>query len=230
MVINARIANGDDLLAVLLTAEALRHASATSIELFITYLLGARMDRRIGVGEPFTLAVVADCLRGKFDRIAVLDPHSDVACALLGADAVSPIDYVREAVTSIARVDALCAPDAGSSKKVEAYAAKIGEYPIVQCLKHRDSKTGKLSDFRVVNDVVPERVLIVDDICDGGGTFVAVAEKLRARGAKWIGFYATHGIFSKGFEIPGIDQIFTTTSYRKREEYHKVIVVGPDLW
>ena len=233
--ITAPIRNGTDLLSVLLVEETLRHEGARFVSLFITYLLGARMDRRIGPGEPFTLKVVAGLLKDQFDKIHVLDPHSDVACALLDADSVSPIEFIRKAVIHDGDMEwypsenvAFCAPDAGAAKKVEGYAAELGGFKVVQCLKHRDMMTGKLSGFKLASDEnVPERVLIVDDICDGGGTFVGVAELLRAHGAKWVGLYVTHGIFSKGFDLKGIDRIFTTTSYRDTYPDNITIVGRP---
>jgi ribose-phosphate pyrophosphokinase len=57
------------------------------------------------------------------------------------------------------------------------------------------------------------RCLIVDDICDGGATFVALARKLREAGAIEVSLFVTHGIFSKGKDLEGIDNIYTTGSF-----------------
>lgn len=233
--ISACLKSGDDVLSVLLANEALRHAGVPRVELDISYLLGARMDRRIAKGEPFTLKVIAELLRGKFDKITVLDPHSDVACALLDADPILPTKYVDEVVKTFYIKDgsfALCAPDAGATKRVEQIAQATGCAQVVQCLKHRDMKTGKLSGFKVMDPAtLPRNVLIVDDISDGGGTFTAIGGLLKSSGVKKVGLYVTHGIFSKGFELENIDHIYTTTSYRQRKEYpESVTVVGPDLF
>lgn len=223
----ARIRDGQDLLEVLLAVDALRGADVDQVNLFITYLLGARMDRRIpretepdGAWQyhPFTLKVVADVLRtGHFSRISVLDPHSDVACALLNATAVSPERYVNQALFDLgANSDiVLIAPDAGASKQVTQVAVGNG-LPVVQCFKHRDVHTGKLSGFGVENTgkLVGARTLIIDDICDGGGTFVGLAKELRAVGAEEVHLYVTHGIFSNGTKLEGIDRIFMTDSYQ----------------
>ena len=231
--ITARLRNGDDILRVLAANEALRHAGAEKVDLVITYLLGARMDRRIAAGQPFTLKVIAEMLRGKFDKITVLDPHSDVACALLDAEAVSSLIFVGDVLRDLGWQPsddvALCAPDAGASKRVEDCARNFGGFKVVQCLKHRDSNTGELSGFRVANaEVLPAEVLIVDDICDGGRTFSSVAKLLKeAHGVKKVHLYVTHGIFSKGFSLEGVDKIYTTASYRPREEYPaSICVVG----
>lgn len=55
--------------------------------------------------------------------------------------------------------------------------------------------------------------LIVDDICDGGGTFVGLAKELRAAGATRVYLYVTHGIFSKRLPLEGIDHVYTTDSF-----------------
>ncbi len=234
--IKARIRNGDELLGVLLANDALRFNGVRHVNLEIAYMLAARMDRRMTAGEPFSLKVVADCLKGKFDRISVLDPHSDVTCALLDARPVLPTQYVAQAIVLLGKMDwpnlGLGIPDAGATKRVEDMAISLGGFQTVQCLKHRDPATGKLSGFKVLNrNDLPQNVLLVDDICDGGGTFAGIGEKLKLYGVKRVGLYVTHGIFSKGFEIPNIDQIFTTTSYRSREEYPaaNITVLGDDL-
>lgn len=234
--IKARIRNGDELLAVLLANDALRFNGVREVNLEIAYMLAARMDRRMTSGEPFSLKVVAECLKGKFEKISVLDPHSDVTCALLDAHAVLPTQYVGEAIRRLGWKSGdsvgIGIPDAGAEKRDEELARLLGGFQTVQCLKKRDPATGKLSGFKILNrGDLPSWLLLVDDICDGGGTFNGLAELLRTYGVKWIGLYATHGIFSKGYKIDNIDHIFTTTSYRPREEYPTdlVTVLGDDL-
>ncbi|CCJ77069.1 Ribose-phosphate pyrophosphokinase [Cronobacter muytjensii 530] len=65
-------------------------------------------------------------------------------------------------------------------------------------------------------DVKDKAVLIVDDLCDAGGTFIGSAQVLRDAGARSVSLYVTHGVFSKGVENllnNGIDQLYTTTSF-----------------
>lgn len=83
--------------------------------------------------------------------------------------------------------------------------------------KHRDVQSGQLTGFALLaGDVRGRDVLIVDDLCDAGGTFIGAAQVLRQHGARSVSLYVTHGIFSKGVEhllAQGIDNIYTTTSY-----------------
>ncbi len=235
--IKARIRNGDELLTVLLVNDALRFNGVKEVNLDIVYMLGARMDRRMTRGEPFTLKVVADCLKGKFDRITVLDPHSEVTNALLDSQPIHATKYVREVLNRLGWSPkdsvGLVIPDAGATHRDEDMNIELGGYQLIQCLKVRDPATGKLTGFKVLgrNDL-PPKVLIVDDLCDGGGTFAGLADKLHQYGVKWVGLYVTHGVFSKGYSIEGIDHSFTTTSYRPREEVPadaNVTILGEDL-
>jgi len=107
------------------------------------------------------------------------------------------------------------APDKGATARVRDMVKGSPWFTVVQCLKDRDPATGRIGGV-VVQD--PSRVagktcIIVDDICDGGATFVALARVLRDHGATAVHLYVTHGIFSKGLPLDGIDKVYTTNSY-----------------
>ena len=65
-----------------------------------------------------------------------------------------------------------------------------------------------------------KKVLIVDDICDGGRTFIELAKVLRAKGAETVDLYTTHGIYSKGTKVlaPYINNIISTDSFEMKEK------------
>ena len=90
----------------------------------------------------------------------------------------------------------------------------------IRCTKERDSETGKLSHFTIVNpaDVNGMVCLIIDDICDGGRTFEGIATLLREAGATGVDLFVTHGIFSRGGKLAGIDRVYTTDSYPGRRD------------
>jgi ribose-phosphate pyrophosphokinase len=123
------------------------------------------------------------------------------------------------------------APDAGASKAVEQFAHQHG-YPFIQALKTRDTETGELHGFRITNpseDVEGKNILILDDICDGGGTFEGIADELDKMGARSVALAVTHGIFSRGFFI-GMDRIYTTNSYRNAEDFRHQHVSVYDIY
>jgi ribose-phosphate pyrophosphokinase len=87
---------------------------------------------------------------------------------------------------------------------------------VVQCDKIRDVKTGRLSGAQVfANDLQGVDCLIVDDICDGGGTFLQLAKTLRSKNAGRIFLAISHGIFSNGTDAltNELDGVFTTNSF-----------------
>lgn len=213
--VQARIRNPTELVELLLVNEVLRNHGASEVWLRILYLMGARMDRAIP-GGPFTLATVARVLRtAKWDAMAIVDPHSDVSPALLEAKAQRPVAEVHSAVDAVAgKSTVIVSPDAGATKRLEELA--LTGHRVVQCVKHRDMATGKLSGFQLFEPeaVRGEHCLIVDDLCDGGGTFVGIGELLAGAGAASVSLYVTHGIFSRGYDLAHIGRIFTTNSYR----------------
>ena len=97
-------------------------------------------------------------------------------------------------------------------------------------MKERDLKTGQLTNFKVFNeDLQNKTCFIIDDICDGGGTFVGTAEALKKIGAQKIILVVSHGIFSKGFDLENIDEIYTTDSYKEFLSVPENLTVFPIL-
>ena len=96
-----------------------------------------------------------------------------------------------------------------------------GEPEVIQAQKMRNLKTGEIIKTEILGDVKGKKVLIADDICDGGRTFIELAKVLKNKGAVEVSLFITHGIFSKGLEVfEGlIDAIYTTDSFRAAEEF-----------
>lgn len=220
-----RLANPSDLLLALLVKNSLDNLGFERVDLAVSYLLAARMDRVMTPGEPFSLKVVTTLLNGAgFRRIRVFDPHSDVATALLDrSEAIDNAAFIGDAIADYQKRNSagaeqswcLVSPDAGALKKVHKVAQVIGANRVVECLKVRDVKTGHLSGFKVFDDDLNgQTCFIVDDICDGGGTFIGIANLLKAHNAGAVVLMVSHGIFSKGFDLPGIDVIYATNSFR----------------
>lgn len=114
----------------------------------------------------------------------------------------------------------LIVPDNGAKVKVPKnhFSGRI-----TYCEKKRDPVTGKLSGFEVpeVKVVKGEALVLVDDICDGGGTFIGIAEKLQKYRPKHkLILYVTHGLFTKGLDelFKYFDRIVTTNSVVQKYE------------
>jgi len=222
--IYAYLTSAESFITLLLLADAVKRLPAflpgsTRILLEMPYIVAARQDRPCEPGEPLSAAVYADLLNtAGFNRVLVEDPHSDVAPSLINNVAVVQqheivADLLGEWLMS--ENVALVSPDAGSQKKIIKLARAMGGLDVIKADKIRDTTDGKITDTKVYDDVSGRKVLIVDDILDGGGTFIPLAQKLREMGATEINLFITHGIFSKGVDIFDgiIDNIFTKSTW-----------------
>lgn len=226
--VRARINNTNDLLMVLFIKNTLDYLEFEHIELDISYLLAARMDRVMQDGEPFSLKVIAAMLnQGGFKKIRIFDPHSEVSTALIERSYAVPNHvYVKDALQDYFSSNTqspycLVSPDAGALKKIHKLAQYLQIDNVVECMKERDIKTGALTDFKTtVESLEGQTCFIVDDICDGGGTFVGTAKMLKEKGATKVVLIVSHGIFSKGLPIAYVDDVYTTDSYKKMDGIH----------
>lgn len=225
LIVVSRITSANELLLLLLAKNTLDYQEFEHIELHISYLLAARMDRVMLDGEPFSLKVVANMINlAHFKKVKIFDPHSEVSTALIDRSyAISNHCFVQDVLKSYFENHpkenfCLVSPDAGALKKIHKLAQYLDIDDVVECMKERDLKTGALTNFDTTTDKLDGKTcFIIDDICDGGGTFAGTAKLLQSKGAGKIVLVVSHGIFSKGSNIEGVDEIYTTDSYRNVE-------------
>lgn len=217
-----RIANANDLMMTLFVKNTLDYLEFEKVELNVSYLMAARMDRVMLDGEPFSLKAIAGILnQANFKKISIFDPHSEVSTALIDRSyTVTNHAFVKEAIedyfSNNTKEDCcLVSPDAGALKKIHKLAQFLQMEDVVECTKERDVKTGALTSFKTVADNLQNKTcFIIDDICDGGGTFAGTAKMLKDKGAARVVLIVSHGIFSKGPAIDFVDDIYTTDSYK----------------
>ncbi len=231
--ITHRINSFNDLGLLLLTVDALRRMETKTINAFIPYFPAARQDRLMIPGEPLSVKVYADIINGlHLNKIYVFDPHSEVTPALLNnVEVISNYKFIEKVINKIGKEVKLISPDGGALKKIYKVSEFLGGIEVVECSKSRDVKTGKLSGFKVYNDDLQGTpCLIADDICDGGGTFIGLAEELKNKNAGKLYLAVSHGIFSKGLDEmnTSFERIFTTNSFKDFEE-EKVEVIKIEL-
>lgn len=214
--IRADLHSSSSIMGLLLLTDAVRRrfGAESSVRLVCPYLPYARQDRVCNPGESLALRVMCDLINSQnYSSVEVWDVHSDVATALLNRV------HNRHAAELIAELPfqgaILVAPDSGAIKRTSA-CAKAMNLPMVRADKSRDTTTGAITDTIVYSDYVGSRdFVIIDDICDGGRTFIELAHKLRPLTRGRIILYVTHGIFSKGFDVfKGIiDKIYVANSF-----------------
>jgi ribose-phosphate pyrophosphokinase len=215
------------------------------VHLVISSVLGQRSDRRFSAGESFDLKIIVKQLvSGNFSSITVSHPHSDVLPALIDAlgTPVTVINntwlvanVIKDIETKLSKEVVLVSPDAGAYKLV----GKIGEQlkrSVVPANKIRDEEGN--AHVLIQGNVKGKVCLIVDDICDGGRTFIGLADRLVTAGAEKVFLCVSHGLFTFGYEalMEDIQHIYTTdsidraaTSYGRKFPEHASFVTRYEL-
>ena len=227
--ITSRLNSFKDLEIIIAANQALREFSyVENVKLNVPYFLGARSDRKFEAGTSnYLKTVICPIINAQnFSRVTVLDPHSDVLEACLNnyhkhnnhrlvKDALTKIDNKDGAQSRIC----LVSPDAGAYKKIFDVAKEFKIDNIITASKVRDIKTGKIlrTDIPTLDQHNDIKYVIIDDICDGGRTFIELAKAIKgSRPTAKVYLIVTHGIFSAGFKELSqyFEGIYTTNSYR----------------
>lgn len=211
-----RGADSHELMQLAMWADAIWRREEKAVVL-LPYLPGARADR----GEPIGAAVYAEFLNSMvLSQIIAIDPHSQYIVDSVFGLTVYPFErIIKRELGNYGNHSyvGVIAPDEGARDRAKRAATVLG-VPVYQAGKQRDFETGKLTGFYCESLPKTGKLLLVDDICDGGGTFVGLADHLmnteniyRDRLDLWV----THGIFSKGVHMltDRFAHIYTTTSY-----------------
>lgn len=219
----AQISDSNDMMDVLLTLDALSRMGSTDVSLLLPYFPYSRQDRVCADGQAYSLDLVVRMLTAAHANVKLLtfDMHSDVNDAVLSVPqsfALGAPSALADWLSDDANNVLLVCPDEGALPKCKNASTnsrmfKHGEMAIGG--KVRDPKTGWISEYHLGGTEVDGRnCFIMDDICDGGMTFLLLAKELKARGAKQIVLFVTHGIFSKGTDelYKVCDQIWTTNT------------------
>lgn len=213
VVVTITLASSLDVMHLLQVSNALDNLFAKKKTLIIPYLMAARFDRLMQHGDSVDLKVVADLINMcGFEKVILFDVHSDVSTMLI-KNAVN-IDN-KALVDKYDRPDSIViCPDAGAVKKIGKYLEWNGNIvDVVYCTKSRDLSNGNLT----IKVLEPEKCtgrncVIIDDLCDGGGTFLGIADQIQPAHLTLI---VSHGIFSKG--IMGLkskfNQVIVSNSY-----------------
>lgn len=205
--------NDAELLSLICIVRHAQEHCSFPIELIMPYIPHARQDRVVSE-RIFTLKYFAEVINSlNFEEVYVLDPHSDVATALINRVRVMPLPFaVGSSSTNVATI---MFPDNGAAKKyAELYRLDLQDNPFIVGNKKRD-KDGRIVSYELMNFVDgTKEVIIRDDICSYGGTFVAAAKELRKRGVEKITLVVSHceNNILKGEVFDWIDRVFTTDS------------------
>lgn len=229
--INTRLNSFNDLEILICATKALRNITNKPITLYVPYFLGSRSDRKfVNGGVNYLKQVICPIINSlNFESVIVMDPHSDVLEACLNNfTKVNNFALVDDALSYLIGDDeedqvVLVSPDAGAYKKVFDVAQEFRISNIVTATKVRDLKTGAIlrTEVSTLDQHKDLKYIIIDDICDGGRTFIELAKAIKEqRPTAKVYLVVTHGIFSAGYSELGqyFEEIYTTNSYKDISE------------
>jgi len=228
-----------DLELILCVTAALKNLGMKDIFLYLPYFLGGRSDRQFETGSiNYIKDIIAPIINAQdYSGVLVLDPHSDVIEACINRFikientlfVKSALDKIKDGLPRVQfdptsnRNICFISPDAGALKKIYPLASECGITNIITASKVRDLTTGQIlyTDVPLVNiNSDPTVFVIVDDICDGGRTFIEVAKAIRKNRPTpiyqdKIFLVVSHGIFSNGlYELSKwVDGVWSTNSF-----------------
>lgn len=206
-----RIANPTDLFILMQVGDILNRQGIL-FGLGIVYLMSMRMDRVISYDESYSLSVVSQVINDMSPQaVHVLEPHSHKVQDLID-------EYWGDIKPPMPDFDGYLRvyPDKGAMQRYDGSASTE-----VLCSKVRDTETGKLSGFKIENPEILEEfdkpLVVIDDLCDGGGTFAGIAKELRKVAPdRKLCIYVTHMVNPKGIVTlsENYDEVYFTNSYK----------------
>lgn len=216
----------------LLSLRKLLPNPAYTMNLHIPYLPYGRQDKDISNTSTFNLRVFADLINSlSCYKVTTVDAHNPVETRVLirNFQNLDPIEFQLEAIKH-SEPNYLVFPDSGAQLRYGSSLKSTG-IPIVVCAKARDPLSGEIIGHQIVDgNCIPvelsnNKFLIIDDLCDGGATFISVTRLLRGNLSNKVDLCVTHGIFSRGRDHlynNRITNIFTTNSLISNKEGYKV--------
>ncbi len=198
----------DNLMELLIIADALRRSSAARITAVIPYFGYARQDRRSKARTPITAKLVSNMIvEAGIERVLTLDLHAtqiqgffDIPVDNLYASPIYALDAMHHFRGKMDDV-MVVSPDVGGVARARDLAQRIGA-PL-SIVDKRRGKPGEVAEMTVIGDVTDKVCVIVDDIVDTAGTLCKAAQVLMENGAKEVHAYITHGVLSG----PAVDRV-----------------------
>jgi ribose-phosphate pyrophosphokinase len=232
--IQSTYAPSDNLMELLLMIDAAKRASAYKVIAVIPYYGLARQDRkdrpRVAIGSK----LVANMLTAAgADRVITMDLHAPQIQGYFDI----PVDHLDSSAIFIPYIENLklanltfAAPDVGSANRIREIATYF-ECEMVICDKHR-KRANEIASMVVIGDVTDRDVVLIDDICDTGGTLVKSAALMKEKGARSVRALCTHPVLSgnayQNIENSVLEELVVCDTIPLRGECSKIKVVSTD--
>lgn len=232
--IQSTYAPADNLMELLLMIDAAKRASAYKVIAVIPYYGLARQDRkdrpRVAIGSK----LVANMLTAAgADRVITMDLHAPQIQGYFDI----PVDHLDSSAVFIPYIENLklanltfAAPDVGSANRIREIATYF-ECEMVICDKHR-KRANEIASMVVIGDVTDRDVVLIDDICDTGGTLAKSAALMIENGARSVRAMCTHPVLSgnayKNIENSVLSELVVCDTIPLRGECSKIKVISTD--
>ncbi|MBN4075264.1 ribose-phosphate pyrophosphokinase [Gammaproteobacteria bacterium AH-315-E17] len=215
----------DNLMELLLMADALHRSSADRITAVVPYFGYARQDRRVRSARvPISAKVVADMIGAAgVDRLLTIDLHAEQIQGFFNI----PVDNVYGSPILVEDVKlqnykdlVVVSPDIGGVVRARAFAKQLNVDLAI--IDKRRPKANESQVMHLIGDVTDRTCLIVDDMVDTAGTLCKAADALKERGATKVVAYCTHPVLSgnaiDNINNSSLDTLVVTDTIPLREE------------
>jgi len=232
--IQSTFAPTDNLMELLLMIDAAKRASAYKVIAVIPYYGYARQDRkdrpRVAIGSK----LVANMLTAAgADRVITMDLHAPQIQGYFDI----PVDHLESSAIFIPYIENLqlenltfAAPDVGSANRIREIASFF-ECEMVICDKHR-KRANEIASMVLIGDVKDKDVILIDDICDTGGTLAKSAALMKEKGARSVRAFCTHPVLSgnayKNIENSVLEELVVCDTIPVKPGCNKIKVVSTD--
>jgi ribose-phosphate pyrophosphokinase len=190
----------DHLMELLIMCDALKRASAASINAVIPYYGYARQDRKVAPRTPITAKLIADLLEGAgATRVVSMDMHAGQIQGFFNIPSdhlyASPIflEDLRKKYPDTQDL-VIVSPDAGGVERARAYSKRLNTGLAI--IDKRRPRPNSSEVMNLIGDVKGKDAVLVDDMVDTAGTLTQAAAALKERGARRVMAYAVHPILS----------------------------------
>ncbi len=216
----------DNLMEVLVMADAIRRSSASRITAVIPYFGYARQDRRVRSARvPITAKVVAGMITAAgFDRVVTVDLHADQIQGFFDI----PVDNVYATPLFVADIERkgykdpmVVSPDVGGVVRARALAKQLNDTDLAIIDKRR-ARANESQVMHIIGEVKDRTCILVDDMVDTAGTLCQAAQALKDRGASQVVAYCTHPVLSgpaiENVRNSALDEMVVTDTIPLSEE------------
>lgn len=216
-----------NIMELLIFIDSLRRASAKSITLVIPYYGYARQDRKTKGRQPITAKLIANLFTtAGVDKMISVDLHNPSIQGFFDI----PVDDLRgqyvlaQVIKKYSNKYTIVSPDHGGAVRARVLSELISKTVEIAIIDKRRTGPNKSEVLGIIGNVSGKDVVIIDDIIDTGGTILKAAESLKKHGAQKIIIAATHGIFSRGFQMfeenEFVSKVIVTDSINNQANSH----------